>query len=148
MWKLTGAKYPNTTFLLRKTPPLYDRTAPDSNHLHAVPVAVKTTALARSFDHFGKLGYCVVIVPEAATLLINAGIAPRALTDSTPFQKTILKLTLALETEIELLARKCADKPVLMICDRGALDGKAYCSQAQWENVLADEMFTELIAAS
>ncbi len=44
------------------------------------PCGGKTTALARSFDHFGKLGYRVVIVPEAATLLFNAGIAPGALT--------------------------------------------------------------------
>jgi predicted ATPase len=100
------------------------------------PCAGKTTALSRTFDYFSKAGFRVVIVPEAATLLINAGLPPHQFTEYL-FQDTVLNLVLTLENEALKLAQVLTDKPGLMIFDRGTMDGKAYCGEAVWQKLLA-----------
>ena len=91
------------------------------------PCAGKTTAIEEIEKEFTEKGYNVYVVPEAATILINSGIRPFGNTPLTleEFQEYVISLQLKLES----LANKAAtstDKPSIIICDRGLLDGQAY----------------------
>ena len=34
-------------------------------------------------------------------------------------------------------------KPIVLLCDRGTMDGKAYVAKNVWQRILADNDFTE-----
>lgn len=93
------------------------------------PCAGKTSCLRAIRKQFGEQ---VVTVPEAATLLLGAGLPPpghervRHLEDEwvRSFQGAILSLQQVLEENCERLARSCGVR--LLVCDRGLLDGAAY----------------------
>ncbi len=105
------------------------------------PCGGKTTALAKTDEYFSKLGYRVILVPEAATLLINAGFPPRLFPDDEiyHFQRAYVLFTLFLESTTEALIRSLpGDEPILAIHDRGVLDSKAYCPPMVWERIIKD----------
>lgn len=104
------------------------------------PCGGKTTAQKELAAQFAREGVRVICVPEVATLLLGAGfsIADFLLEKKTLFQSAILRHQLALEDSIEHLAEHSLSQKTLMICDRGAMDGKAYCTQRQWQSVLED----------
>lgn len=81
------------------------------------PCAGKTTVLARARSMLIERGFNPVVVPEAATIYITAGLDPR----KPEFQRTVLAHVLNLEREIEENARATLEKPVLL-CDRGIFD--------------------------
>ncbi|MDO8408386.1 MAG: AAA family ATPase [bacterium] len=91
------------------------------------PCAGKTTARAYLMQKLGDLGYHVVFVPEAPTLLMHSGIKPGGILDGEAFQRAVLDLTLMLEDNLgnALADMRYGMKPV-MICDRGVMDGLAY----------------------
>jgi CYTH domain-containing protein/predicted ATPase len=110
------------------------------------PCGGKTTALSRSYDYFSQLGYRVIVVPEVATMMIQAGFKPLDFVadgNLLLFQDSILTIGQTLEEESDKLAQQYADQPVLVLCDRGALDGKAYCSKSDWELLLAKRNVSE-----
>lgn len=82
----------------------------------------------------GGLGGCMLrFVPEAATILINQGLA---VSDVVEFQRAVLRLQLQLEDEA--VQHACAsDMPSAVICDRGTIDGAAYCTEAEFADVMA-----------
>ena len=91
------------------------------------PCSGKTTGLARLYRMLADRGYKVLISPESATKLILAGMTPGEL--SWPhFQEEILLDTLSQEERILSIATKYRDKgrKVVVLCDRGAMDGEAY----------------------
>lgn len=63
--------------------------------------AGKTTAMATIFQDLNSLGFRVLMVPEAATLLMKGGALINAdsftTADGVAFQETLLKLQVALE---------------------------------------------------
>ena len=63
------------------------------------PCAGKTTAIQQIEKEFTERGYQVLIVPEAATILINSGIRPfgNFALDTVEFQKQVITLQLTLE---------------------------------------------------
>ncbi len=91
------------------------------------PCAGKTTARAYLMQKLGDLGYDVVFVPEAPTLLMHGGMRPGGILDGEAFQRAVLDLTLTLEDTIrDVLADiRYGTKPII-ICDRGVMDGLAY----------------------
>ena len=91
------------------------------------PCAGKTTALDRIRDDFTKKGYYVLTVPETATELISAGIAPWTQDSPDTFQKILMKRQLEKEKLFFEIAKVLEGK-VLIVLDRGVLDGKAYMS--------------------
>lgn len=100
------------------------------------PCAGKTTALSWIKNEFGRRGYRVLIVPETATELLTGGVAPW--TCSSNLQYQVFQMHLQLEKErifTEASSGMKADK-VLIICDRGALDNKAYMDDQEFEIVL------------
>lgn len=101
------------------------------------PCAGKTTALARIVEHFSDLGFAVYTVPEAPTLFTNAGV--NFLTSNQGlFYHSELKLMqfqLMMEDSICSIASRCG-QPALVVCDRGAMDLRAYMTREMWQRIL------------
>lgn len=100
------------------------------------PCAGKTTALSKIQEYFSKMGYQVVIVPETATELILGGITPSN-SEVLDFQNAVLKLQIAKENIFLNGAKKIKGaKKILLVCDRGVLDAKAYITQQEMNKLL------------
>lgn len=100
------------------------------------PCAGKTTAMSWIQSNFTKLGYTVLFVPETATELITGGVAPWTCGSNVEYQKCQMKLQLEKE---KIFAQGAASMPVqkvLIVCDRGALDNKAYMTDLDFSCVL------------
>lgn len=101
------------------------------------PCAGKTTALNSIRKVFSEKGYTVVFVPETASELISGGIAPWTTDTNQTFQHTLLQLQLEKERLFIHGAKllKGADN-LLIVCDRGAMDNKAYTTNEEFSNIL------------
>lgn len=108
------------------------------------PCAGKSTALSRIQEEFTELGYTVLFVPETATELINGGVAPWTCKTSDDFQKFLMKLQIEKEKIFELSAGSMSTEKVLIVCDRGMLDNKAYMSQSSFFKTLSDLNLNEV----
>lgn len=100
------------------------------------PCAGKTTAMNWIQSNFTKMGYTVLFVPETATELITGGVAPWTCGSNLDYQKCQMKLQMEKE---KIFAQGAATMPaekVLIVCDRGALDNKAYMSDLDFACVL------------
>lgn len=100
------------------------------------PCAGKTTALSWIQNAFTEKGYQVVFVPETATELISGGAAPWLCTEGKHFQAGLLRLQLAKESAYAEVAGHMKAEKILLVCDRGALDNKAYMSLLDFQYVL------------
>ena len=96
------------------------------------PCAGKSTAMSYVQNAFTELGYTVLFVPETATELITGGVAPWTCGTNLEYQKCQMRLQLEKE-RIFLQAAKTmnADK-ILIVCDRGLLDNKAYMTEEEF----------------
>lgn len=108
------------------------------------PCAGKSTALSRIQEEFTELGYTVLFVPETATELINGGVAPWACKTSDDFQKFLMKLQIEKEKIFELAASSMPSEKVLLVCDRGMLDNKAYMLQDVFSQTLSELNLNEV----
>ncbi len=100
------------------------------------PCAGKTTALSWVQNAFTQMGYRVLFVPETATELISGGVAPWTCGTNTEYQKCQLKLQLEKEKIFEQAARTMKAEKILIVCDRGTLDNKAYMNEAEFAEAL------------
>lgn len=100
------------------------------------PCAGKSTALSWIQAEYAKKGYAVIFVPESATELILGGISSVTLNSDIEFQTALLKDQLTKEKLFEEVARKMPNDKVLIVCDRGSMDGKAYIKPHQYEQML------------
>lgn len=100
------------------------------------PSAGKTTAMSWVQNAFTQLGYTVLFVPETATELITGGVAPWTCGSNAEYQKCQLKLQLEKEKVFEQAAHTMNADKVLIVCDRGALDNKAYMNKAEFAEAL------------
>ena len=98
--------------------------------------AGKSTALSWIQNAFTQKGYQVLIVPETATELILGGVAPWTCGTNLDFQKCQMELQLEKEKLFEQAATSMDSKKILIICDRGALDNKAYMTPSEFSAVL------------
>ena len=101
------------------------------------PCAGKTTAMSWVQNAFTQMGYAVLFVPETATELITGGVAPWTCGTNTDFQKCQMHLQLEKERVFEEAAKTMKCGKVLIVCDRGALDNKAYMDDLEFASVLA-----------
>lgn len=101
------------------------------------PCGGKTAAAGRIREAFGERGYAVLFVPETATELISGGVAPWTCKAPFDFQKVQMRLQLEKEKTFEAAAQAMKAEKVLIVCDRGALDNKAYMSEAEFSSLLA-----------
>ncbi|MBR6030155.1 MAG: AAA family ATPase [Clostridia bacterium] len=100
------------------------------------PCAGKTTAMSWIQNAFTKKGYAVLFVDETATQLISGGAAPWLSTSARDFQLWLLRLQLDKERAFTEIAKTFKNSKVLIVCDRGALDNRAYMSDADFRYVL------------
>lgn len=100
------------------------------------PGSGKTTALSRVSEKLEDLGYRVVLVEEEATKRIMGGLRPwDEGVKSYDFQLMMMKLQISKEDAIEEFIRSTYDGNVVMICDRGCLDQKAYVTAEEFDRI-------------
>lgn len=101
------------------------------------PCAGKSTALSWIQEEFTKRGYNVIFVPESATEVILAGVNRNNLKSVLDFQMVILKNQIEKEKMFEQAALKFKNNnKVLIVCDRGTIDSKAYMSDYDFKQML------------
>ena len=100
------------------------------------PCAGKTTALVKIVEDFSGMGYKGFTIPEVPTLFSIGGWNYLTPNRQLYYQgeRAILETQLALEDQFMALAEVCT-KPVLIVCDRGALDISAYIKPEEWEEI-------------
>ena len=100
------------------------------------PSAGKTTGLSWIQNAFAKLGYTVLFVPETATELISNGVAPWTCGSNLEYQKCQMRLQLEKEKVFEQAARSMRAEKILIVCDRGAMDNRAYMNELEFSQLL------------
>merc|ERR1719201_1363827 len=103
------------------------------------PCAGKTTAMRVIRERLEDRNIRVFVAPEASSLLFTAGAQIKDLGSPESvlrFQVNLARVQLALEDRIGELAD--AKAPAVLLCDRGLLDGKAYCDAATWGHVMEE----------
>ena len=100
------------------------------------PCGGKSTAMSWVQNAFTQKGYKVLFIPETATELITGGIAPWTCGSNGEFQKCLLRMQLEKERVFEQAAKTMNAEKVLIVCDRGALDNKAYMDSLEFAQVL------------
>ena len=100
------------------------------------PCAGKSTAMSWVQNAFTQMGYTVLFVPETATELITGGVAPWTCGTNAEYQKCQLKLQIEKENIFEQAARTMAVDKVLIVCDRGTLDNKAYMDEVEFAEAI------------
>lgn len=103
------------------------------------PCSGKTTGLAKLVAMLQDKGYKVLVSPESATKLIQGGVHPWELKGNV-FQRQILLDTLMQEERFMEAAVEYRNQghKVVILCDRGAMDGKAYVAPGEFEKVCAE----------
>ncbi|MCD7841649.1 MAG: AAA family ATPase, partial [Lachnospiraceae bacterium] len=100
------------------------------------PCAGKTTAMSWLQNSFTEKGYAVLFVPETATELIGGGVAPWTCGSNTNYQKCQVRLQMEKERIFEQAARTMPQQKILIVCDRGVLDNKAYMTRQEFDDIL------------
>ena len=100
------------------------------------PCAGKTTAITRIQKEFERRGYRVLFVSETATELITGGVAPWTCGSNLDYQICQVGLQKYKESVFEQAASTMDSDKILIVCDRGVLDNKAYMTQEEFDAVL------------
>ncbi len=102
------------------------------------PCAGKTTALNWISNYFTKRGYTVLFVPETATELISNGVAPWTCGTNYEYQKFQVQLQKVKEKIFDDAARTMNNNKILIVCDRGMLDNKAYMKDVEFKRLMRE----------
>ncbi len=108
------------------------------------PCAGKTTGMNWIQNAFAMRGYTVLFVPETATELISGGVAPWTCAANVEYQKCQMRLQLEKERVFEYAAKGMKAEKILIVCDRGALDNRAYMTEEEFAEVLAEVGMNEV----
>lgn len=100
------------------------------------PCAGKTTAMSWIQNAFVQKGYTVLFIGETATEFIRGGVAPWTCGTNVEYQKCQMKLQIEKERLFEQAAKTMKAEKILLVCDRGALDNRAYMTDEEFEEVL------------
>jgi hypothetical protein len=109
------------------------------------PCAGKSSGMAMLQRRLTERGFKVFLVPEVATILINGGLIFNDVISKQLFQRQVLLSQLRTEDLFMEAAIKYRDAGhrVVILCDRGAMDGRAYQSEAEWLQLLSELGLTE-----
>lgn len=111
------------------------------------PCGGKTTALSKIQSWLMDRGFRVFIAPETATIVIGGGIRdigliagknPKKYRD---IQKEMLRMQLSNRTHFWNLA-KLFNEPIVILYDRGPMDGAAYMERNYFEAMIEEEHYT------
>ena len=108
------------------------------------PCAGKTTAMSWIQNAFTQMGYTVLFEPETATELISGGVAPWTCGTNVDYQKCQMRLQLVKDQLFLQAARTMKADKILIVCDRGAMDNKAYTNEEEFAEVLAANYTNEV----
>lgn len=100
------------------------------------PCAGKSTAMSWIQNAFTQKGYAVLFVPETATELIGGGVAPWTCGSNGDFQKCLVRLQLEKERTFYEAAKTMPVDKVLIVCDRGVMDNRAYMTNLEFSQTL------------
>jgi len=103
------------------------------------PCSGKTAARERIKREFTEMGYSVLFIPETATELITGGIAPWTMRTPYDYQMMQIRLQIYKEKIFGESALILADKKdVIIVCDRGLIDNRAYMSEDEFVKAMAE----------
>lgn len=97
------------------------------------PCAGKSTGLAIIEQKLKSLGYRVVTMDEMATNVLKSGITPADI--GVNFQYLLVKMQLNRDKAYSEMLPDLGDK-IVILYDRGILDGQAYCSIQEFDTIL------------
>ena len=97
------------------------------------PCAGKTTAMSWIQNYFTSQGFTVLFIPETATELISGGVCPWTTGTNLDYQKCQLQLQNTKEEIFDRAARTMNADKVLIVCDRGFMDNKAYMNDEEFQ---------------
>ena len=100
------------------------------------PCAGKTTGMSKIQGALRKKGYQVLFVPETATELKIGGVRPDNCGSNLDYQKCQMKLQVEKEKVFRQAAETMREEKLLIVCDRGAMDNKAYMTEVEFQAVL------------
>ena len=109
------------------------------------PCAGKSTAMSWIRNAFSMKGYTVLFVPETATELITGGVAPWTCGSNAEYQKCQVELQLEKERLFFRAAQTMPGEKILIVCDRGVMDNRAYMDDAEFGEVLKALKGSEVI---
>ncbi|MBQ7365294.1 MAG: AAA family ATPase [Clostridia bacterium] len=101
------------------------------------PCGGKSTAMTWIKSYFEERGWRVLFVPETATELITGGVAPWTCGKNVDHQKCQMKLQITKEEVFAYAASTMPCEKLLIVCDRGALDNRAYMNDEEYRESLA-----------
>ena len=102
------------------------------------PCGGKSTALTWINNYFTNRGYKVLIVQETATELITSGVAPWTCGTNYEYQIAQMKLQKIKEEIFESAAKTMKNEKILIVCDRGMLDNKAYMKDVEFKKLMKE----------
>ena len=105
------------------------------------PCAGKSSAMKRIQKEFTEKGYRVFLISESATELIWGGIAPWNCRSNREYQMLQSKLQIEKENIFDWASKQCKEDKILIVCDRGLMDGRAYVTESEFKWIL--EHFNE-----
>ena len=100
----------------------------------------KTTFIGVARKRLAELGYVVYIINETATEQLTNGITEAEDFDSLMFQRFVTEETIWKERFYErVAATRSRERRIVIICDRGVLDGKAFLNDDEtFEAILSE----------
>ena len=93
------------------------------------PCAGKSTAMSWIQNAFTERGYKVLFVPETATELISGGVAPWTCGSNLDYQFCQMRLQIEKEKVFLSAAETMSEEKILIVCDRGMMDNRAYMTE-------------------
>lgn len=99
------------------------------------PCAGKSTALTMIKEAFSKKGYTVFFICESATEIISSGINRNTCKNEMDFQIPLFKIQNEKEKIYKEVAKTMKNK-VLIFCDRGLMDSKAFMDNLKFKQLL------------
>jgi len=100
------------------------------------PCAGKTTGLSYVERELTKIGYKVVFLNESATEIILNGANHTDFETNEDFETAIVRLQIEKEQIYEDICKTLPNEKVILICDRGVMDCKAYTVGDEFSNIL------------
>lgn len=100
------------------------------------PCGGKTSVLAYLRRELEDHGITAIVVPEAARLFIGGGLTPSSLKPE-QFQEGIIRSLMAQEDIFKGLASRLSVERVVILCDRGTMDSRAYVEASLFDRILA-----------
>ena len=103
------------------------------------PCAGKTTSLQNIATELERRGFKVLMVPEAATMMMKGGcfIQTEKMTfeQAVKFQIQVMRMQIHLEDVFTQIGVH-SGVPCVAVMDRGVMDGAAFCDRELWRAIL------------